>query len=227
MAGDCALADHQRGRDLAVALPRRNEPQNLELPPRQTMGVRESAAQMQRVDAGDIRRRAELREDLTCRRQLQCRRVLIAERPAREGDLHARTRDFVRRVEVSPRVRGTARRGQPDHRVVRGQCHGGASVLGHGGEDVCALAIGDLVELTAGAARSLDVTGLQHDLDVRGQERSTRQRRGRLAHRSPDRGGSHIVPPLRQAQQRQPRLGLTSVAIRFAVRRLGGTELAA
>src|SRR5439155_16560574 len=62
MTGDRVLADHQRRRDLLVALARGHQSENLQLTRRQTVSLAAQDRSGQRVDRGDIGSSPELLE---------------------------------------------------------------------------------------------------------------------------------------------------------------------
>ena len=110
--------------------------------------------------------------------------------------------------------------------ITLGQGHRSPGVRGHRIERLAALALGDLLELAAGAARHLDFACGQHDLHVSGQQGGTLQRLGGLAHRATDRGGCRPTLALREPQQRKARLRFAPLPTRLPICRLGRAELA-
>src|SRR4029453_10437540 len=91
------LADDEHRRDLAVALPRRDEPQDLEL----ALGQPVARARPGR-ETRQIGRRSETVVLLPRRLELQRGRLFVPESRARTGNLLARTGNLVRRVELEP-----------------------------------------------------------------------------------------------------------------------------
>ena len=126
---------------------------------------------LDRVDRGQIRRRSEFGEHLARGLELQRRGVLVAEHPARGPDQKPHPGDLVGRGELAPGLERLAQARERVRGVALGQGDRSPGVRRHRAEDVARLALRDLLELATGSARSLELAGGEHDLDVRGKQR--------------------------------------------------------
>jgi len=90
------LADHERRGDLAVALSGRDESQHLELATRQPPATSVSCLWPDRLDPGNVGRRAESVEDSAGAVELEGGSVVVPELSTCEGDENAGTRTLVR-----------------------------------------------------------------------------------------------------------------------------------
>ena len=139
----------------------------------------------------------------------------------------SRTRaHLVRRVELLPGVARAAQRAERGARVAVGEADRAHGVRDGRVQHAARHRLREPLELLARARRRLDVAGREHDLDLGGQQPGAGERVRRSRRR---RGGSPRPPrraPLRQPQQRQPRLRLDALPARLAVRLLGGGEVA-
>jgi hypothetical protein len=96
----------------------------------------------------------------------------------------------------------------------------------HGVERRCPSAaelvrVDDLLELGVRLACGRHVTGGESDLGARRETANARERVARLAQRARDRGGGRVDLPLREPEQRQPRLWIASELVGSSIRLLG------
>src|SRR6266516_8074714 len=96
------LADHERGRDLTVALAGRQQAEHLELARRQPVRRPVVVRSRQRSEQLEIGRGSELREDAPSRVDLQGKRIVVAQRATRDADQQTRACQLVRRLELLP-----------------------------------------------------------------------------------------------------------------------------
>ena len=99
------LADHELGGDRAVAPAGGDETEHLELAGREPVRAARVGCREMGLDPLQIRRRAELGERRSRRRELERRRVVVPEGGAGEPDGDAGARLLVRRLERAPLLR--------------------------------------------------------------------------------------------------------------------------
>src|SRR5918996_2872275 len=99
---DGVLADDELRGDLPVALPGGDEPEHLQLAPRQAVLVPADFPR-QRVQPSEVRRRSELVEDRPGSVELQRRGVVVANGSTREAEEGADAGGLVRRLQLLPR----------------------------------------------------------------------------------------------------------------------------
>ena len=108
------------------------------------------------LHAAEVRAGAELPEHAAGRVELHLAGVLVPELPAGEPDQDAGARGLVRRPELLPRLARLTERDQGGPGVAVRQGDRSPRVRHHRAEHAAAVALRDLLELEAGAARLLD-----------------------------------------------------------------------
>ena len=220
---DGALADDERGRDLAVACPPR--PRVAAPPAPEAMSPCASPA----LAANRASIRASRRAARTRRgpHRARCRRVLVTERAAGLADQYPRPGDLVRSVELVPDARpgGARERGRRvpprqgeraprlrDHRVEHRALDPGRDLLELGGTRVArprARPTASMISTKAGSRRSA--------LDAARRRRSARRIAARAASARPAPGAAGPAPaaaPSRTARLAVGRLGRGELALK-------------
>ena len=221
------LAEHELGGDLAVALPARDEPEHLLLARGQPVRARGSAGPHQRLHPREVRRRAEPREDAAGGLQLERGRVVVPERAAGEADQRTRAGGLVGRLELLPQPRGAAEERQRGAGVAGGELDRPRRERRHRLQHGAVLAVRDLRELGAGAARLLRGAERQRDLDLGGQQPRARGRSTASPSARRIAAAARGAVPLGQPQQREAGHRLATGLARLPVGLLGRVELAA
>jgi hypothetical protein len=130
MSRDRAIADHECAGDLAVAFASRDEAEHFHLSHGEAMSVA-ATAPCERVNASDIRPRAERNKSVAGGGKLKNGSLRIAERTAGLGQQHASLRHLVRRLEFLPRVQCAPQRKEPALSVTLRYGHGPGGLRGH------------------------------------------------------------------------------------------------
>src|ERR671918_2980823 len=189
------------------------------------MRVSSDVATDERLDAGDIGRRAEVREHAASRVELERGRLLVAQREARRSQERTRARRLVGSSELVPRLPCPAERNEGGLGVELRERELRSCVRRRRTQHLARLPLRDLLELAAGGARRIEIAAGQHDLDVRRQQRRALQRQGRLADCPSDGGGCGVYVALRQPQHRQAWLRLSAEPACLSIGQLRSLEL--
>jgi hypothetical protein len=150
------LADHERLADLPVALPRGDQPQDLELAAREPAAL---AGRRLVREAREVGRGPELREDAARRLQLERRGILVAELPAGQADEDACPGVLVGRSELARDPLRPAKRRERRPGIAAGEPYRSAGVRGRRRKRPTLRAGCDGFELRGRALRLVDLPG--------------------------------------------------------------------
>src|SRR4051794_40091239 len=118
-----------------------------------------------RAHLHEIRLGAQTLEDVPRGLVLEARRLLVAEQATRLADEHPRPGDFIRRLEVVPRLACLAQRDESGLSIAFCELYRAPCVRNHRSEHRALVSARQLFELETRTTRALDVADGEHDLD--------------------------------------------------------------
>ena len=137
-----------------------------------------------------------------CRVELQIGAVLVSEGAAGQSNQHAHARSGVGHLDPLPHFKGAAQRVECGLRLAFGQVRRSARLRGNRIRHSRIEAPGNVLQLSAGVACVLEITGGQHDLDIGGQQAHTFQPIHCRVCDATNGGGGRVGATLHKAQQR-------------------------